>query len=75
MQISDETRKEKSNICQKCEYRKTLARMGFSIDWMDCPRNCPNDYEHFELLGYDDPRGPELYMKGMEELKSRMGIE
>ena len=49
MEIPDEVKKEHYAICKKCPYRKRTAKMvDMHFDWLDCPYNCENDYEHWE---------------------------
>lgn len=39
------------NICRKCQIRKDFARaFDAHFDWIDCPYDCPNDYEHYKAL-------------------------
>jgi len=44
--LSPEERKAKDDICNKCNIRRDYAKMDFHFNWIDCPYNCPNDYEH-----------------------------
>lgn len=48
MNIPDEVKKAHWAICKKCKERKRLARMvDAHFDWLDCPYDCENDYEHW----------------------------
>lgn len=46
--INAKDRLEHTEICLKCEKRKAFA-VAFDqhFDWLDCPFNCPNDYDHY----------------------------
>lgn len=55
--IPKEEREKRYNKCTKCETRKWYAkRLDFHFDWVDCPYDCPNDYEHLkrELAKMDE---------------------
>ena len=42
-------RKARNEKCQKCGYRKSYAKaFDMHFDWIDCPYDCENDYEHLE---------------------------
>lgn len=46
--IPEEVRKEHNEACKVCPTRKRVARIvDMHFDWIDCPYNCPNDYEHW----------------------------
>ena len=47
MNIPKEVREAHSDICSKCEIRKWYARRDWHIDWLECPYDCKNDYEHY----------------------------
>ena len=41
-------RKKHQDICSSCSIRKMLAKLvDLHVDWMDCPYDCQNDYDHF----------------------------
>ena len=47
--IPDDVRKEHAEKCRNCAVRKEIARMAdMHFDWIDCPYDCPNDYEHWK---------------------------
>lgn len=47
--IPTEMRQKRNERCAKCSTRKWYAkRLDFHFDWIDCPYDCPNDYEHLE---------------------------
>ena len=47
--IPDEVRAEHTAICEKCKDRKKIAKLvDAHFDWIDCPYDCPNDYEHWK---------------------------
>ena len=42
-------RKARNEECQNCGYRKSYAKaFDVHFDWIDCPYDCENDYEHLE---------------------------
>lgn len=42
-------RKARNEKCHKCAFRKSYAKeFDVHFDWIDCPYNCENDYEHLE---------------------------
>lgn len=46
--IPQSIREERSRICRKCGKRIVVARLtGCHFDWIDCPYDCENDYEHY----------------------------
>lgn len=47
MEIPEEVRKRHWAKCKNCPTRKLYAKMDFHIDWIDCPYDCPNDFEHY----------------------------
>lgn len=48
MTIPNEVMEERSAICKKCFTRKEIARLvDMHFDWLDCPYDCENDYEHW----------------------------
>lgn len=50
--IPDEVRIERYKICQECKVRKWMAKkFDFHFDWIDCPYDCLNDYEHWAKEG------------------------
>ena len=43
-----EDRENHFNICKNCKVRKNLAKnFDMQFDWIDCPYDCENDYEHY----------------------------
>lgn len=41
--------KERHGKCSQCELRKSYAKtFDMHFDWLDCPYDCENDYEHLE---------------------------
>ena len=49
MTIPNEVREEHDMVCKKCKIRKQIARLvDAHFDWIDCPYDCPNDYEHWK---------------------------
>ncbi len=48
MTIPKEIEEQHIKVCEKCEYRKLIARaVDMHFDWLDCPYDCWNDYEHW----------------------------
>ena len=46
--IPDDVRKKHVAKCNKCKHRNHLiALVDAWVDWLDCPYDCPNDYEHY----------------------------
>lgn len=46
--IPQSVQEERSRICRKCNKRITVARLtDCHFDWIDCPYDCENDYEHY----------------------------
>lgn len=51
IEIPPEVREEHGKICAKCNIRKRIARMvDMHFDWLDCPYDCENDFEHFSQV-------------------------
>lgn len=49
MNIPKEVREQHDAVCKKCKVRKAIARMvDAHFDWIDCPYDCENDYEHWK---------------------------
>ena len=49
MTIPQEVRDKHGEVCKKCKVRKQIARMvDAHFDWLDCPYDCENDYEHWK---------------------------
>ena len=47
--IPNEVRAEHDKVCKKCKIRKQIAKIAdMHFDWLDCPYDCPNDYEHWK---------------------------
>ena len=45
--VSFEERKRRYNVCAKCNKRNIMMRSeNCYFDWIDCPFDCENDYEH-----------------------------
>lgn len=43
------TKKARNEKCQQCVFRKSYAKaFDVHFDWIDCPYDCKNDYEHLE---------------------------
>lgn len=60
--IDAKVRLEHSNKCLLCDKRIGMARaFDIHFDWLDCPFNCPNDYDHYVGLEYSK------YIKGLVE--------
>lgn len=58
--IDAKVRLEHSKICQECNKRIGIARaFDLHFDWLDCPFDCPNDYDHYVLMEYSK------YIKGL----------
>jgi len=46
--IPDEARKQHNKKCKGCWRREQFAkRLDMHFDWIDCPFDCNNDYEHY----------------------------
>ena len=51
--INPKDRLSHTEICLKCEKRKAIAyAFDLHFDWLDCPYDCPNDYDHYIGLKY-----------------------
>ncbi len=49
MTIPNEVREEHDVVCKKCKIRKRIVRLvDTHFDWLDCPYDCENDYEHWK---------------------------
>lgn len=49
MNIPKEIYAEHWEKCRDCNKRKAIARMtDMHFDWIDCPYDCENDYEHWK---------------------------
>lgn len=49
--VPEEVSRIHCDICKKCQIRKDYARaFDMHFDWIDCPYNCENDYEHYQKL-------------------------
>lgn len=47
--IPDNVRKEHAEKCRDCPERKFIAKLvDAHFDWIDCPYDCENDYEHWK---------------------------
>lgn len=45
--IPEAVRAEHVAKCRNCKTRRMYAKMDFHFDWIDCPYDCRNDYEHY----------------------------
>lgn len=46
--MNEEAKQKHFAIREKCELRKKIANMvDAHFDWIDCPYDCENDYEHW----------------------------
>ena len=49
MTIPQEVRDKHNEVCEKCEARKLYAKyIDVHFDWLDCPYDCENDFEHWK---------------------------
>ena len=49
--VPEEVSRVHCDICKNCPIRKSYARsFDMHFDWIDCPYDCPNDYEHYLKL-------------------------
>ena len=49
MGIPKEESLRRYKICENCKLKKSYTDIyGYDIGWLDCPYDCPNDYEHFK---------------------------
>ena len=47
--IPNEVREQHDAVCKRCKIRKLIAKYtDMHFDWLDCPYDCPNDYEHWK---------------------------
>lgn len=47
--IPESMRKARNEKCKQCAFRKSYAKaFDIHFDWIDCPYDCENDYEHLE---------------------------
>ena len=47
--IPKEVREQHDAVCKRCKIRKRIAKIAdMHFDWLDCPYDCPNDYEHWK---------------------------
>ena len=48
--IPQEIREKRNKICSECKKRDFIARVfDMHIDWVNCPYNCENDFEHIAI--------------------------
>ena len=46
--IPDDVSKKHMERCNRCKIRAVIARtIDLHFDWLDCPYECDNDYEHY----------------------------
>ena len=46
--IPNEVREEHEAVSKKCKICKQIARLADAhFDWLDCPYDCENDFEHW----------------------------
>ena len=46
--IPDDVSKKHIERCNRCKIRAVIARtVDMHFDWLDCPYECDNDYEHY----------------------------
>lgn len=46
--VSREVILEHLAVCKECPQRKFISRrFDMWFDWLDCPYDCPNDFEHY----------------------------
>ena len=55
MTIPQEVRDKHNEVCEKCKARELYAKyIDMHFDWLDCPYDCENDYEHWERRAKDE---------------------
>lgn len=47
--VPDDVKRKHIEKCNQCERKRTIYKMtgGMWFDWLDCPYNCENDFEHY----------------------------
>lgn len=52
--IPDYVSKKHMERCNRCKIRAVFARtLDMHFDWLDCPYECDNDYEHYIVADKD----------------------
>ena len=55
MTIPQEVRDKHNEVCEKCKTRELYAKYtDMHFDWLDCPYDCENDFEHWERRVKDE---------------------